>query len=153
MAELYKSITTLEQQHKRTQLMETYGELMQARRQLRDLLSKRHLRSLQQSKGFFYAHANKGGKYLARLLKGNAPRTQVRTLRLPSGASTAFPDQIAEEFRRYYQSLYNLQDRGRGEDGGADHSSTQEYLKETVTKTIHPDAAEELDAAITAEDI
>ncbi|CAH2319465.1 alpha-tectorin [Pelobates cultripes] len=148
MAELYKSITTLEQQHKRTQLMETYGELMQARRQLRDLLTKRHLRSLQQSKGFFYTHANKGGKYLARLLKGNAPRTQVRTLRLPSGASTAFLDQIAEEFRHYYQSLYNLQDRDRGEDGGADHSSTQEYIKETVTKTIHPDTAEDIQAAL-----
>ncbi|CAH2320946.1 Hypothetical predicted protein [Pelobates cultripes] len=100
MAELYKSIATLEQQHKRTQLMETYGELMQARRQLRDLLTKRHLRSLQQSKVFFYAHANKGGRYLARLLKGNAPRKQFRNLRLPSGATTAFPDLIAEEFSR-----------------------------------------------------
>ncbi|CAH2277053.1 Hypothetical predicted protein [Pelobates cultripes] len=113
MAALYKSITTLEQQQqKRSQLMETYGELMQARRQLRDL-TKRHLRSLQHSKGFFYTDANKGGRYLARLLKGNAPRTQVRTLRLSSGALTAFPDKIAEEFGRYYQLQYNLQDRNR----------------------------------------
>ncbi|CAH2302163.1 Hypothetical predicted protein [Pelobates cultripes] len=113
MADLYKSIMTLEQQHKRSQLMETYGELLQARSQLRDLLTKHHLRTLQHSKGFFYAHANIGGRYLARLLKGNAPRTQVRNLRLSSGAMMAFPNKIAEEFRQCYQSLYNLHEKDR----------------------------------------
>ncbi|CAH2274293.1 Hypothetical predicted protein [Pelobates cultripes] len=108
MAELYKAISTLELQHKWTLLNAIYGELMEARRALRDLIVKKHLHSLQSSKGFSYAHANKGGKYLARLLKGNVPRTQIRKLQLASGKISPFPQEIAEEFKTFYQSLYNL---------------------------------------------
>ncbi|CAH2225299.1 Hypothetical predicted protein [Pelobates cultripes] len=78
MADLYRQIATLETLHKRSQLVTTYGELLQARRQLKDLLTKRYLRSIQRSKGFFYTHANKGGRYLARLLKDNTPHAQVQ---------------------------------------------------------------------------
>ncbi|CAH2221300.1 acidic mammalian chitinase-like [Pelobates cultripes] len=60
MVNLYRSISTLERQHKRSQLNEVYGELMEHRRRLKDLILKRHLRSVQRSKGFYYVHANKG---------------------------------------------------------------------------------------------
>ncbi|CAH2305467.1 Hypothetical predicted protein [Pelobates cultripes] len=82
IAELHKSISKLEQQHKRSHLNAIYGELMEARRTLRDLILKKHLRSLQHSKGFYYAHANKGGKHLAHLLKGTVPCIQIRKLRI-----------------------------------------------------------------------
>ncbi|CAH2274664.1 Hypothetical predicted protein [Pelobates cultripes] len=84
MTDLYQKITSLESQHKRSQLTGVYGELMEHRRKLKDLITRKHLRSLQRTKGFYYAHANKGGRYLARLLKGPMPRRQIRQLRLAS---------------------------------------------------------------------
>ncbi|CAH2278046.1 Hypothetical predicted protein, partial [Pelobates cultripes] len=77
----------------------------------------------------------------------------VRNLRLSSGTLTAFPDKIAEEFRQYYQSLYNLHERDGRDKRDTESIRVQEYLRDTVTKAIRPDAAEELDAMITAEDI
>ncbi|CAH2220263.1 DUF1725 domain-containing [Pelobates cultripes] len=108
MTDAYKSIARLESQHKRSQLTSTYGELTEARRTLQALLTQRHHRSLQRSRSFFYTHANKGGKFLARLLKGDTPRTQVRKLRLSTGSISPYPEEIAGEFREYYNSLYNL---------------------------------------------
>ncbi|CAH2306738.1 endonuclease, partial, partial [Pelobates cultripes] len=108
MTDLYQKITSLESQHKRSQLTGVYGELMEHRRKLKDLITRKHLRSLQRTKGFYYAHANKGGRYLARLLKGPTPRRQIRQLRLASGEVTPFPQKIADEFRTFYQNLYNL---------------------------------------------
>ncbi|CAH2321499.1 Hypothetical predicted protein [Pelobates cultripes] len=108
MADLYDTIKKLELQHKRSQLNETYSALMEARRNLTALITKRYHRSLQRSKNFFYTHANKGGKVLARLLKGDTPRMQVQKLHLSSGKVSPHPEEIAEEFRTYYRSLYNL---------------------------------------------
>ncbi|CAH2223737.1 Hypothetical predicted protein, partial [Pelobates cultripes] len=139
MAELYKTIEVLEQRHKRSQLMETYGELMQARRRLKDILTKRYHRSIQRSKGFFYAHANKRGRYLARLLKGNTPRTQVRNLRLSTGAMSNLPNKIAEEFREYYRTLYNIHTCDRRDEIDTGNTRIREYLEEAVTTTISPE--------------
>ncbi|CAH2284470.1 Hypothetical predicted protein [Pelobates cultripes] len=49
MVDLYRSISTLERQHKRSQLNAVYGELMEHRRRLKDLILKRHLRSVQRA--------------------------------------------------------------------------------------------------------
>ncbi|CAH2292533.1 Hypothetical predicted protein [Pelobates cultripes] len=103
MAELYRTISNLERQHKRSQLNAIYRELMEQRRKLTDLILKRHLRSVQRTKGFYYAHANKGGKYLARLLKGPQPHRQIHKIRLTSGEISPFPQKIAEEFRLFYE--------------------------------------------------
>ncbi|CAH2284065.1 Hypothetical predicted protein [Pelobates cultripes] len=84
-----------------------YRELLQARDQLTELL-RDHFRSVQHSKGFFYAHTNKGGQVLYGLLKGTLPRTQVHRLRLSTGQTSPFPNDIAEEFRSFYHSLYSL---------------------------------------------
>ncbi|CAH2276183.1 endonuclease [Pelobates cultripes] len=108
MVDLYRSISTLERQHKRSQLNAVYGELMEHRRRLKDLILKRHLRSVQRSKGFYYVHANKGGKYLARLLKGPLSHRQIRKIRLATGEVSPFPQKIAGEFRSFYEHLYNL---------------------------------------------
>ncbi|CAH2273041.1 Hypothetical predicted protein, partial [Pelobates cultripes] len=107
MVDLYHSISTLERQHKRSQLNAVYGELMEHRRKLKDLILKRHLRAVQRTKSFYYVHANKGGKYLAKLLKGPLPHRQIRRIRLASGEISPFPEKIAGEFRAFYEHLYN----------------------------------------------
>ncbi|CAH2326077.1 poly [ADP-ribose] polymerase 4-like, partial [Pelobates cultripes] len=124
-----------------------------ARRALRDLILKKHLRSLRHSKGFFYAHANKGGKYLARLLKGTAPCTQIRKLCLASGTISPFPQEIAEEFKNYYQALYNLPAPG-GNDRSLNRTTAMtNYLHNNVTEMVNPDSASALDAPISTEEL
>ncbi|CAH2285581.1 Hypothetical predicted protein [Pelobates cultripes] len=153
MTKIYSTISRLELQHKRTQLTETYGELMEARRQLKNLLTQRYLRSLQRSKNFFYTHANKGGKLLARMLKGDTPCTQVRKVRLTSGSTSQFPEEIAGEFRNYYNSLYNLRPP---EDTAQQRNlleQIQTNLQDNVRARINPEAASILDQPITTEDL
>ncbi|CAH2283883.1 Alpha-catulin [Pelobates cultripes] len=129
------------------------GTLVWARRQLKDLLTKRYLRSLQHSNGFFYAHANKGGEYLVRLLKGNAPRMQFHNLCLSSGTMMTFPDEIVGEFRKYYHSLYNIHVTDGNDDSDAEEARTRDYLQESITRTISPDMAEMLDTLISVEEL
>ncbi|CAH2330227.1 Hypothetical predicted protein, partial [Pelobates cultripes] len=76
MTELYGIISRLELQHKRSQMVTIYRDRMEARRNLKALLTQRYLCSMQTSKSFFYTHANKGGTFLARLLRGEVARTQ-----------------------------------------------------------------------------
>ncbi|CAH2220431.1 endonuclease, partial, partial [Pelobates cultripes] len=104
MTDLIDQINTLETQH---QVKETYKELLEARKQLHALLLKRHLRHLRRSKGFFYLHANKGGKLLAHILRGQQQPAQVYRLKRQGGTSTQHPEEIAKEFLNYYSSLYN----------------------------------------------
>ncbi|CAH2313175.1 Hypothetical predicted protein, partial [Pelobates cultripes] len=111
MAKLYKTISTLESQHKRHHLNATYA--------LRDLISTR---------GFFYAHANKGG----------GPRTQICSLRLTSGA-------------RMNLGIFTNPCTTSSRTGGQDRSQHNqalrtEYLNATVMERIDPNSAVALDA-------
>ncbi|CAH2319609.1 Hypothetical predicted protein, partial [Pelobates cultripes] len=130
MSELYGTISNLELLHKRTQQTTTHEKLIDARRKLRDLITRRHHRSLQYSKSFFYTHANKGGKYLARLLKGDTPQTRVHKLRLAGGKTSQFPEDIASEFQRYYQQLYNLATQTEQESGISKAELTRTFLQD-----------------------
>ncbi|CAH2250641.1 Hypothetical predicted protein, partial [Pelobates cultripes] len=148
MVDLYRSISTLERQHKRSQLNAVYGELMEHRRRLKDLILKRHLRSVQRSKGFYYVHANKGGKYLARLLKGPLPHRQIRKIRLTTGEISPFPQKIAGEFRSFYEHLYNLYTPNGATDAAGERTKIQNFLDGTVTNTIAQESATLLDTPI-----
>ncbi|CAH2315364.1 Hypothetical predicted protein [Pelobates cultripes] len=108
ITDLVDCISTLEAQHNRSHLESTYAELLEARRQLQKHMMTHHYRSLQRSKAFFYQHANKGGRLLARILKGPQGLAQVNRLRQADDTITQFPDKIASEFRTFYSSLYNI---------------------------------------------
>ncbi|CAH2299946.1 Hypothetical predicted protein [Pelobates cultripes] len=63
--ELVDTIFHLESQHKQTQVALVYKELLEARAKLLEILASQHYQTAQWSRGFFYLHANKGGKLLA----------------------------------------------------------------------------------------
>ncbi|CAH2225085.1 Hypothetical predicted protein [Pelobates cultripes] len=112
---------------------------------------KRHYHSLQHSKNFFYVHANKGWKFLTRLLKGDTPHTQVSKLRLSSGKHSSFPEDIAGEFRNH--NLYNLPKPEGSAPGQDTLTHTREYLQINVQKCINQDAANTLDEQISTEEL
>ncbi|CAH2300767.1 Hypothetical predicted protein, partial [Pelobates cultripes] len=150
---LYGTISKLELQHKQTQLANIRQNLTDARCRLKDLLTKRYYHSLQHSKNFFYIHANKGGKYLARILKGDVPRTRIHKIRLQSGKVSQFPEDIANEFQRYYHALYNLS--GPEDTPVGHHANTliQDYLHDNVGRRVSLEAANTLDEPISIEEM
>ncbi|CAH2284635.1 Hypothetical predicted protein, partial [Pelobates cultripes] len=114
---------------------------------------KRHHRSLQRSKAFFYTHANKGGRFLARLLRGQTHRTQVCKLHLASGGASGFPTDIAGEFKSFYRSLYNLDAMETQSQSAAIMARTQEYLRDVIGPTIPLDAVTDLETPVTEEEL
>ncbi|CAH2276731.1 Hypothetical predicted protein [Pelobates cultripes] len=88
--------------HKWTQQEAHYRTLLTLRRQLTDLIARKHHRTIQRSKAFFYIHANKGGRLLARMLRNQQASAQVSALRTARGSTTQFPKEIANKFRTYY---------------------------------------------------
>ncbi|CAH2276381.1 Hypothetical predicted protein, partial [Pelobates cultripes] len=77
-------IGDIKDHHKRTLTDESYTELLELRSQLQALLVKKHYRQLQRSKALYYIHANKGGRFLARMLRGHTnacASTQAKTNR------------------------------------------------------------------------
>ncbi|CAH2220953.1 Hypothetical predicted protein [Pelobates cultripes] len=91
MADLTAQIANLETLHKRSQMETHYRELLTARRQLTELIDRKHHRAIQRSKAFYYLHANKGGKMLARLIRGQQARAQVQAIRTSNGHLTHPP--------------------------------------------------------------
>ncbi|CAH2306806.1 Hypothetical predicted protein, partial [Pelobates cultripes] len=69
-------ISNLETLHKRSQLEEHYRCLLDARRQLTELIARKHHRATQKSKAFFYIHANKSGRLLANMIRPQQARAQ-----------------------------------------------------------------------------
>ncbi|CAH2250629.1 Hypothetical predicted protein, partial [Pelobates cultripes] len=76
MASLADQIATLETLHKRTQLESHYRTLLTTRRQLTELIARKHYRTTQRSKAFFYIHANKGGRLLAHMIRNQQATAQ-----------------------------------------------------------------------------
>ncbi|CAH2248084.1 Hypothetical predicted protein, partial [Pelobates cultripes] len=60
-------------------------------------------------------NANKGGKLLARMLRGTQNRAQVHTIRTVQGKTTQFPKEIADEFEKFYTKLYNTHEGNDGQ--------------------------------------
>ncbi|CAH2306963.1 Hypothetical predicted protein [Pelobates cultripes] len=128
LADLTQKISDLEMAHKRDQQDQTYRDLMSNRRHFSELIESKHTRTIRRTRAFFYMHANKGGKLLARMLRGTQSRAQVHALRTTQGTLTQFPEEIASEFQRFYTQLYNT----RGVDDGTSQTTrkaeTTDYL-------------------------
>ncbi|CAH2219285.1 Hypothetical predicted protein, partial [Pelobates cultripes] len=127
--ELTNRIAQLETLHKRTQLETQYRSLLEARNQLTELVARRHHRATQRNRAFYYIHANKSGRLLAHMIKNRQARAQVHELRTTKGTLTQFPEEIAEEFRKYYQTLYNIDPTTSGDRQDDRIVATTQYLQ------------------------
>lgn len=56
----------------------------------------------------FYEHSNKCGKALARALRAQRAQAFIPELMGEGGSKVHTTEEIAEQFRKYYTSLYNL---------------------------------------------
>ncbi|CAH2311611.1 Hypothetical predicted protein [Pelobates cultripes] len=153
MSNILDRIRSLETQNKRQQVEDTYKELLEERRRLHAPLLKRHLRQLRRSKGFFYLHANKGGKLLAQMLRGQQHPSQVHKLKTRDGTTTQHPEKIAKEFLTYYSSLYNTHSQSDEEGRRIKRDRMECFLREHLHTTVTAEDAETIDRPITEDDI
>ncbi|XP_063315782.1 vomeronasal type-2 receptor 26-like [Pelobates fuscus] len=151
--DLTQKIGDLESTHKHDQQEQTYRELISTGRQLAELLERNHARTVQRSRVLFYRHANKGGKLLARMLRGTQHRAQVHTIRTAQGNTKQFPKEIADEFEKFYTKLYNTRGGDDKQSPTTRRAATTAYLTNLQQHTITPEEAEELDSPITEEEI
>lgn len=77
--------------------------------QIVDLLQYKAKAALQICRKLSYESGDKCGKVLARTLRGQKLKTYIPQVALSNRPKVKKPRDIAQEFREFYKSLYNLQ--------------------------------------------
>ncbi|CAH2295654.1 Hypothetical predicted protein, partial [Pelobates cultripes] len=108
VTDLAQQVATLETLHKSTLSEDTYRELLEARRNLKQLLSQGLLRTIRRSRRHFYEYSDKCGRLLARRLQRERRLTHITKIRDQTGVLTQRPDGIATAFHHFYTDLYNI---------------------------------------------
>lgn len=144
---LFNKIHVVELQHKQTPTHSLGNELLSLRQQIVDLLHYRAKAALQFCRKLSYESGNKCGKMLAKSVRDHKFNTYIPQIISPSGHKAALPNEIANKFRDFYSTLYNLP---KG-------TSTLTALAECITLSQMPqipaDAGEEMEAPITVEEL
>lgn len=107
-SDLIERIRRLEGVHKQSQAFNTLNDLIQARKDLLDLLDKQIQRKYILSKRKFYEFGNKASKMLARALQISKSNATIHHIIDPSGNKLNKTPDIARQFVQYYSKLYNL---------------------------------------------
>ncbi|KAM9311530.1 E3 ubiquitin-protein ligase RNF213 [Gastrophryne carolinensis] len=102
-------IRSLEADHKANQTNTTLLDLTRAREKLQKLYDQSYLRYRDRGKARLYESANKCGRLLTRSLHPRSMITHIPSLQRHNGTIAQTPSDIADTFRDFYASLYNLQ--------------------------------------------
>uniref|UniRef100_A0A8C5QKB6 Reverse transcriptase domain-containing protein n=1 Tax=Leptobrachium leishanense TaxID=445787 RepID=A0A8C5QKB6_9ANUR len=147
---LLDEIQTLETSHKTDQSALLYQQLLDSRKRLNDLLQADIRFQAVKTRAFFALQENKPGRLLARLLRKRQEQSYVPHIRLRNNALTTRPDEILQEFVRYYTDLYN----GRGETPTPDLlPRIADYLKDNVARRLTETQAASLEDPILQEEL
>lgn len=100
---------TTETQNKKAPSIPLTDKLNSLREKLREILSQQYDTHLRCFRLNYYANANRAGKYLANRLKAARTKNRIAYLKHPTLSHKIMnPQDIANQFAKYYSSLYNL---------------------------------------------
>uniref|UniRef100_A0A8C5Q9K7 Endonuclease/exonuclease/phosphatase domain-containing protein n=1 Tax=Leptobrachium leishanense TaxID=445787 RepID=A0A8C5Q9K7_9ANUR len=108
IAEALTRIAMLETLHKGSLDPDDLIELTTARRDFTTLLNSSYHGQCQRSKMFFFAHGDKSGRLLARMLQKRRAASYIAKIRDSHKNLHYLPGDIQSTIRSYYESLYNL---------------------------------------------
>lgn len=104
-------IAKLEAINKPAPTFQCSTELREARNKLSSLLFQNYHKSLLRLRSKYYSQSNKAGRLLAQQLKTQQAKSKISHLLHPiNKAKLTDPREIANQFKIYYQTLYNLKD-------------------------------------------
>ncbi|CAH2311707.1 metabotropic glutamate receptor 2-like, partial [Pelobates cultripes] len=151
--ELNRDIATLETRHKRTLDATTYQELTAKRNQLTAHLNRAIQRSYQHYRHMIHEHGDKCGRLLGNLLKQRKTQLYIPKIKDTQQRLKHLPDQIATEFRTYYQGLYHLRQDEPGESQSSKLADVRRYIGSAHMPEISETDREALEAPITPEEL
>lgn len=148
---LVLSIHELEQKHKTFFQAETLAELTRQRDELRSLTLHKSRAVLARCRKTYYEHGDKCGHLLAMTLKGTRSRSYVSGISTAHNGKVHKTEEIADAFRTYYQSVYNISDGPSGEMLRPSRETIESYLKESGLQNLPMETVEGQDGHITQE--
>uniref|UniRef100_A0A8C5Q236 Reverse transcriptase domain-containing protein n=1 Tax=Leptobrachium leishanense TaxID=445787 RepID=A0A8C5Q236_9ANUR len=150
LTSLLDEIRTLETSHKTDQSALLYQQLLDSRKRLNGLLQADIRFMAVKSRAFFALQENKPGRLLARLLRKRQEQSYVSHVKLRANTLTTRPDEILQEFVRYYTDLYN----GRDETQTPDLlPRIADYLRDNVARRLSKAQAASLEDPILQEEL
>lgn len=147
LASLFDKLHKLESAHKTTPSRPLGSELDTIRMQITDLLQFKAKAALQISRKKIYESGNKCGRLLAQSLKTQNTASYIPHINSSTGRRAALPQQITQEFRSYYENLYNLNMTQPSPEKIA------EYLANSKLPSLSTETRDILDEPITLTDI
>lgn len=105
---LLKNIHDKEAIHKRTLTLDTLSQLTALREQLKPLTLNYAKRQILRCRTHYYDQGDKCGKSLARALRSEYTQSFVPLIKGKGGTHRLRTEDIAAEFRSFYESLYNI---------------------------------------------
>lgn len=152
-SDLLEKIRKLEGLHKQSQALTTLTDLIQARKDLLDLLDKQIQRKYILSKKKFYEFGNKASKMLAKALQVSRSNKTIHHITDPSGRKLTKTLDIARQFVQYYSKLYNLASPTTATDSSTRPQMISEFLKQYIPNPISESIAQELNTPLTLTEV
>uniref|UniRef100_A0A8C5QMT7 exodeoxyribonuclease III n=1 Tax=Leptobrachium leishanense TaxID=445787 RepID=A0A8C5QMT7_9ANUR len=151
--DLLARIHNLETLHKESLDPAQLTDLTTLRRELATLLNSTYHRHCLRSKTFFFAHGDKSGRLLARMLRARHSTTYIAKIKDTHGKTQHLPHRILPTIRSYFATLYDLP-TPETDAGCTLHSQKiHAYLSQHVTRRLTPETALLLDAPLTIEEL
>lgn len=144
---LLSKLQTLEMKHKQTPSESIGKELDTTRKQITDLLQYKAKAALQICRRKIYESGNKCGRLLAQTLRSQKLTSYIPYINSSRGEKLSLPQHISQEFRLFYNSLYNLDMPLPNRD------ATSEYLTALHLPTLLSEARDLLEEPITLSEL
>lgn len=147
--ELHQTIRKLENAHKTSLKEATLQQLTQARKELISTLNQYHRRNLALKQGIYYEGGNKCGKILSKALKLKAQLHNIRLIKDNKGKTFQKPEEIVDQFKKYYEALYNLP---TPPSATSHNQNMKEYLESSGMPKLSNEAIDTLEKPLTPEE-
>lgn len=147
---LHANIARLEAQHKISLRQNCLAELTRTRKELLARLNLKLKRKINRWKSIFYETNNKSGKFLARVLRAARTNMNINNICTREGKTVHAPADIADQFRKYYETLYNLEPQP-GSKQLEERMDT--YLKASRLPTLPPEITSQLSSPISRTEV
>lgn len=151
--DILAKIRSLESIHKQSLSNKTLADLPALRSQLLTLALDRAKATIIKCRRTFYEHSDKCGKLLARFLRAQQAHTFIPELLDKQGTKVHETEKLADIFRQYYTSLYNLPKSHSFEEEPSRKRAIQDYISRSGLLHIPEEDLADLDRPISAEEV
>lgn len=151
---LLTQIESLEVLHKQSLSETSAKSLLEARKDLQQILHTKAKRILFFKRRLYYESGDKAGRFLARALKEQNSSNQIVGIRSKEGKLEVKPEAIANHFHAFYTKLYNLPPQHKPPQMLGDRTQLiQDYIRHSGLPSLPKDDTDLLEAPFTTAEV